>query len=162
MMAGPSIRLPDASCERCQTSTSCQKTARLVADELGIDESHWKIAFQSRVGRQERLKPYTDDNVNQLGATKLDKLYVIFPGFSDDCLETLEEISMQNAGFFSAAVGGELRDIPSLNDSAKPVSVMVQLLTQHASGWPESMPRNDPLAGLQDSLRRALTLGAER
>ena len=140
----------------------CQKTARLVADALGLADTEWKISFQSRVGRQEWLRPYTDETVKQLGAKKLAKLDVICPGFVVDCLETLEEIAMQNAGFFSAAGGGTLRYIAALNDSEDHASMLADLAATHITGWPESLPDHDPLAGKRDSLRLAKVMGAER
>jgi ferrochelatase len=140
----------------------CQKTARLVAEALDLDNNQWMISFQSRVGRQEWLQPYTDETMKKLGAQKLGKLDVICPGFAVDCLETLEEIAMQNAEFFSEAGGGELRYIPCLNDSEKHAMLLTELLLRHASGWPESMPQHNPEIALQDSLRRARSLGADR
>jgi ferrochelatase len=140
----------------------CQKTARMVAETLGLEQRKWKVSFQSRVGRQEWLRPYTDETVKQLGAQKLEKLDVICPGFVVDCLETLEEIAMQNAGFFSAAGGGTLRYIPALNDSDDHATMLAELAATHAAGWPESAPSHDPLAGKFDSLRLAKAMGAER
>jgi ferrochelatase len=138
----------------------CQKTARLVAEALGLDASQWKVSFQSRVGRQQWLQPYTDETVRQLGANKLGRLDVVCPGFAVDCLETLEEIVMQNSEFFLAAGGGELRYIPALNDSEDHGSTLTKLLVRHASGWPESLPHKDTSADLQDILRRARAMGA--
>ena len=75
----------------------CLKTARLVAETLELGDDEWLLAFQSRVGREEWLRPYTDETVERLGKEGLDQLDVVCPGFSTDCLETLEEIAMQNA-----------------------------------------------------------------
>jgi ferrochelatase len=138
----------------------CQKTARLVAEALGLDESQWKISFQSRVGRQHWLQPYTDETVRQLGSKKLRKLDVICPGFAVDCLETLEEIVMQNSEFFLAAGGGELRYVPALNAGDDHSSMLSNLLARHASGWPESSQLQSTTTDLQDSLRRARAMGA--
>ncbi|MEQ9563314.1 MAG: ferrochelatase, partial [Woeseiaceae bacterium] len=138
----------------------CQKTARLVAEALGLDKSQWKISFQSRVGRQQWLQPYTDETVRQLGAKKLGKLDVICPGFAVDCLETLEEIEMQNAEFFVDAGGGELRYVPALNAGDDHASMLASLLARHAAGWPESSQQQTSTAELQDSLRRARAMGA--
>ncbi|HSD68463.1 MAG TPA: ferrochelatase [Woeseiaceae bacterium] len=139
----------------------CQKTARLVATSLGLSDAEWKISFQSRVGRQEWLRPYTDETVKQLGAGKLGKLDVICPGFAVDCLETLEEIAMQNAGFFTAAGGGTLRYIEALNDSDDHASMLADLAITHVAGWPECLPDHDPLVARKDSLRLAKAMGAE-
>ncbi len=140
----------------------CQKTARLVAEALGLADGDWKISFQSRVGKQEWLRPYTDETVKQLGAKKLGKLDVICPGFAVDCLETLEEIAMQNAGFFSVAGGGTLRYIAAQNDCEDHATMLTDLAITHIAGWPESLPNHDPLAGKRDSLRLAKAMGAER
>jgi ferrochelatase len=135
-------------------------TARLVAGELGLDETQWKICFQSRIGRQQWLQPYTDETVRQLGAKNLGKLDVICPGFAVDCLETLEEIAMQNATFFSAAGGGELRYIPALNASDDHATMLAGLIARHAAGWPESSSQQVSATALQDRLRRARAMGA--
>lgn len=138
----------------------CRKTARLVAEELGLQESEWQVSFQSRVGRQQWLQPYTDETVRQLGAKKLGRLDVICPGFAVDCLETLEEIVMQNAGFFSDAGGGTLRYVPALNAGDDHAAMLAGLITRHVSGWPESTSQQASPRGLQDSLRRARAMGA--
>jgi hypothetical protein len=93
----------------------CQKTARLVAESLELDEDCWEVSFQSRLGRAEWLRPYTDDIMKSWGIEKLGKIDVISPGFAADCLETLEEIAMRYASDFTASGGGELRYIPALN-----------------------------------------------
>ena len=113
----------------------CQKTARLLADDLGLGDDEWAISFQSRVGREEWLAPYTDETVTGFGKQGLSRLDVVCPGFSTDCLETLEEIAMQNAGFFSAAGGGSLHYIPSLNERDDHVQFLAALIQQHTGGW---------------------------
>ena len=138
----------------------CQKTARLVAGTLGLADADWLITFQSRVGRQEWLQPYTDETIKALGAQKLGKLDVVCPGFAVDCLETLEEIAMQNAEFFRAAGGGELRYIPSLNDSDEHAALLSRLIIDHSAGWPETLTKYDPQAGLEESQKRARAMGA--
>jgi protoporphyrin/coproporphyrin ferrochelatase len=100
--------------------------------------------------------------VKELGAQKLGKLDIVCPGFAVDCLETLEEIAMQNSEFFAEAGGGELRYIPALNDSDAHAAMLARLVSRHVSGWPEAMPGHDPQAGLQVSRQRALAMGAGR
>ncbi len=86
------------------------------------------VSFQSRVGRERWLHPYTDATVRQLAADGVRKLDVACPGFAVDCLETLEEIAMQNRDFFIAAGGETLRYIPALNDSAEQVDSLAALV----------------------------------
>jgi ferrochelatase len=93
----------------------CLESAQLVAEALGLPDSEWRVSFQSRVGREEWLRPYTDETLQQWGEQRMGKIDVACPGFAVDCLETLEEIAMQNAERFRAAGGGELRYIPALN-----------------------------------------------
>ena len=116
----------------------CQKTGRLLAEALGLGENDWTLSFQSRVGREEWLKPYTDETVKKLGERGVGRLDVICPGFSADCLETLEEIAMQNAEFFTEAGGGSLHYIPALNARDDHVAALTSLIERHARGWPGS------------------------
>jgi protoporphyrin/coproporphyrin ferrochelatase len=102
----------------------CLATAQLVAEALRLGEGSWQVSFQSRVGREEWLRPYTDEVLQQLGGQRMGKIDVLCPGFAVDCLETLEEIAMQNAERFTAAGGGELRYIPALNTRADHVAFL--------------------------------------
>jgi len=112
----------------------CLETGRQLAETLGLaGEDEWKISFQSRVGREEWLRPYTDEVLQEWGEQRMGKIDVICPGFAVDCLETLEEIAMQNAERFAAAGGGELRYIPALNDRDDHVSLLSGLIMTHAS-----------------------------
>lgn len=143
----------------------CQKTARLVAEALDLDDDAWMITFQSRVGRAEWLRPYTDETIQALGAQKLERIDVACPGFSVDCLETLEEIAMQNAEIFRDSGGGELHYIPALNARDDHVEFLSGLVRKHVAGWPESSPDLDAAemaAELERSRRRALEMGAPR
>ncbi|MDJ0711521.1 MAG: ferrochelatase [Woeseiaceae bacterium] len=134
----------------------CHKTARLVAEALELGRDEWTISFQSRVGREEWLKPYTDETVIEFAQQGIDKLDVACPGFSTDCLETLEEIAMQNAEAFEEAGGDALCYIPALNARADHVDCMVGLIERHTAGWPKSAS-GDPA-----SADRAKAMGAER
>ena len=116
----------------------CQKTGRLLAEALELGEGDWTLSFQSRVGREEWLKPYTDESVKKLGESGVGRLDVICPGFSADCLETLEEIAMQNAEFFTEAGGGSLHYIPALNARDDHVAALTNLIERHTRGWPGS------------------------
>jgi len=114
----------------------CQKTGRLVAEALELSEDQWTLSFQSRVGRDEWLRPYTDETVVELAGKGIGRLDVACPGFSADCLETLEEIAMQNAEFFEDAGGEALHYIPALNARADHVDFLTTLIGQHTLGWP--------------------------
>ena len=114
----------------------CQKTGRLVAEALELSEDQWTLSFQSRVGRDEWLRPYTDETVVELAGKGIGRLDVACPGFSADCLETLEEIAIQNAEFFEDAGGDALHYIPALNARADHIDFLATLIGQHALGWP--------------------------
>ncbi|HWX65072.1 MAG TPA: ferrochelatase [Rhodanobacter sp.] len=116
----------------------CQDTARRLRERLQLSGNELLVSFQSRVGRESWLQPYTDTTVRQLAADGVKKLDVACPGFAVDCLETLEEIAMQNRDFFVAAGGETLRYIPALNDSAEQVNSLAALVWRHVRGWPES------------------------
>ncbi len=113
----------------------CQKTAELLAHELELSDKEWMFAFQSRVGRDEWLTPYTDQTVTKLGEQGLSRLDVVCPGFSTDCLETLEEIAMQNAEFFTAAGGGSLHYIGALNARDDHAQFLAELIHENISDW---------------------------
>jgi ferrochelatase len=118
----------------------CLGTARQVTEALGLGEAESQVSFQSRVGREEWLRPYTDEVLQQWGNQRMGKIDVVCPGFAVDCLETLEEIAMQNAERFVAAGGGELRYIPALNTRSDHVSLLSGLVMEHAAGWVDSPP----------------------
>ncbi len=155
----PRQTLLDGDPYHCQ----CQKTGRLVAEKLGLDKDDWMLTFQSRVGRAEWLRPYTDETIEALGADRLGKLDVVCPGFSADCLETLEEIALQNGEAYVEAGGGELRYIPCLNDRDDHIDFLAGLVARHAGGWPETL--TDWSAGevardREGARERALAMGA--
>jgi len=127
------VRLGDPYAEQCQ------RTAQLLRERLQLSEDELIVSFQSRVGRERWLHPYTDATVRQLAADGVRKLDVACPGFAVDCLETLEEIAMQNRDFFTAAGGEALRYIPALNDSVEQVDSLAALVRRHLQGWPESV-----------------------
>ena len=102
----------------------CEKSVRAVVGALGLDENEWLLTYQSRVGREPWLQPYTDETMKKLGSAALQQVQVVCPGFAVDCLETLEEIAMQNLGFFTEAGGGRFHYIPALNDSESHARLM--------------------------------------
>ncbi len=141
----------------------CRKTARLIAESLELSEDEWVVSFQSRVGRAEWLRPYTDDTIAELGRGRLDRLDVVCPGFSADCLETLEEIGIQYAELFKASGGGTLNYIPALNARDDHVAFLARLIERHAGGWPEASSdwSASEVARARDKSReRALAMGA--
>lgn len=143
----------------------CQKTARLAAAELELDEDEWHVAFQSRLGREEWLRPYTDEVIEQWGRDKLGKVDLICPGFAADCLETLEEVAIRYADDFTAAGGAELRYIPALNARDEHVAFLSRMIEKNVAGWPEASPDwslSEVSRRLEKSLQRARAMGAER
>jgi ferrochelatase len=94
----------------------CEQTAQGLARELGLEDHRWLLGFQSRFGREEWLKPYTDETLKAWGEAKLESVDVICPGFAADCLETLDEIDVENREVFEQAGGGRFRYIAALND----------------------------------------------
>jgi len=141
----------------------CHKTARLIAESLELADEDWILSFQSRVGRAEWLRPYTDETVVELGRRRMERLDVVCPGFAADCLETLEEIAMQNAALFKKEGGGTLHYIPALNARDDHVAFLARLIEKHAGGWPESSPdwsASDVARARDKSRQRALAMGA--
>jgi ferrochelatase len=135
------------------------KTARLVAERLSLGEKDWSVSFQSQVGRQEWLRPYTDERLLEFARSGPKRLTLVCPGFATDCLETLEEIALRNRQLFLDA-GGEAYDyVPALNSSDAHVATLTHLIEQHTQGWAERT-RHAP-AEAEATLRRALLNGAQ-
>jgi ferrochelatase len=124
----------------------CHATARLLREALGLSADEAIISFQSRVGRERWLHPYTDETVRELGRAGIKRIDVISPGFAVDCLETLEEIAMQNAEFFIGAGGEALNYVPCLNADAAHVETLTDLVLEHLQGWPEAAEDYDAAA----------------
>ncbi len=115
----------------------CLKTSRLVATELGLTETDYQTTFQSRFGRQEWLKPYTDMTLKGLPAQGVKAVQVICPGFAADCLETLEELAVENRDYFLAAGGERYEYIPCLNSSPQHIAALAIIATEQLTGWLE-------------------------
>ena len=113
----------------------CHKTARLVAEELKIEKEKYRLAFQSRFGREEWLKPYVDEEIIKFAKSGVKKLHIISPGFSADCLETLEELEEENREYFMKAGGEQYKYIPCLNDDQKHLNFISNLVLKHTQGW---------------------------
>ena len=115
----------------------CHKTARLVAEKLHLQETEYKICFQSRFGKEEWLQPYTDKTLEALPSAGVENVQVICPGFSSDCLETIEEIGAENRDIFIKAGGRRFGYIPCLNDSQGHISFLAYLVRRNIAGWVE-------------------------
>ncbi len=141
----------------------CQKTARLVAERLGLGADRWRVAFQSRFGRAEWLQPYTDKTLRQWAHDGVKQVEVICPGFAADCLETLEEIAMQNKETFLAAGGTNLRYIAALNTRADHIAFLADLVERNSHAWLDSS--DDPVRSKERSQatrQRAVAMGAKQ
>lgn len=141
----------------------CHKTARLLAEALGLDKDQYQVAFQSRFGKQEWLKPYLADTLEALGKSKTKRLDVVCPGFSSDCLETLEEIAMEGKGIFQSNGGGEYHYIPALNANEEWIHAMTEIALDNLSGWVTEI-WDEPAAKqvAKDTAERAKALGAKQ
>lgn len=115
----------------------CHKTARLVAEELGLPKDRYVVSFQSLFGKEEWLKPYTDKTMQGMAKSGVRSLDVICPGFSADCLETIEEIDGMNREIFLHAGGERYRYIPALNDRPDHMRFLADLTIRNLQGWVE-------------------------
>lgn len=113
----------------------CQRTGKLLAKALNLDESDYRICFQSRFGRAEWLKPYTAATLEQLGAKHVGRVDAVCPGFVSDCLETLEEIAMEGKTLFMRAGGKAFHYIPCLNERPDWISALADIALDNLKGW---------------------------
>lgn len=113
----------------------CVETTRLLRKALGMSEERLRMTFQSRFGRTEWLKPYTAETVRELARQGVRRIAAITPGFAADCLETLEEIGVENAGYFREAGGERFAAIPCLNDSPDGIAVIEAVARRELGGW---------------------------
>ena len=113
----------------------CAETTALLRKKLKLDDERLIMTFQSRFGTAEWIKPYTDATVKSLAERGVKNLAVITPGFSSDCLETLEEIAMENAEIFRHAGGENFAAIPCLNDTPGGMAVIRDIVTRELKGW---------------------------
>ena len=139
----------------------CQKTGRLLAEALGLEPSQFRLTFQSRFGRTEWLKPYTDKTLAELGRDGVKRVDVVAPGFVADCLETLEELAMEGRTQFLAAGGKEFHYIPALNEHPQWIAALGQIALDNLAGWiSDSWNRDSAEQVQQASKTRALAMGA--
>ncbi len=137
----------------------CHKTGRLLAEALGLNKQQYTITFQSRFGKAKWLQPYTEPTLVAMAQAGTQKVDVMCPGFTGDCLETLEEINMEAREAFLHAGGTEFHYIPCLNDDLGWVSALTAIASQHLGGWPtQTVP---DAAALAQGRQAALTLGAK-
>lgn len=140
----------------------CQKTARLAAARLGLRDDEWTATFQSRFGRAEWLRPYTDETLRGLPRRGARDVQVVCPAFSSDCLETLEEIAVENREIFLRAGGARFGYIPALNDSPAHIEFLTALLRDNIGDWLSHLQKQNAaeVRDLQkqnaESLRRTL------
>ncbi len=137
----------------------CHKTGRLLAERLGLAAADYAVTFQSRFGKQEWLQPYTEPTLRQLAKEGVARVDVTCPGFSVDCLETLEEIAMEGKEAFLSSGGKVFHYIDCLNAEAHWAQGFSRLLTSHLQGWNTTVPA-DPKE-LAQTRERAKALGAE-
>ncbi len=113
----------------------CRTTAALLAQELGIGADDYFLSFQSRLGPVEWLRPYTDQTVEEWGREKRASVQALCPGFSGDCLETVDEVGREARHTFQEAGGGSFSYIPALNDRADHLQALTQILLEAMQGW---------------------------
>jgi len=106
----------------------CRQSIESIVAALGLEKDEWLLTYQSRVGREPWLQPYTDISLQELAESGVKHVQVVCPGFAVDCLETLEEIAIQNRERFVAAGGEKLEYIPALNDSEQHADLMLELV----------------------------------
>ncbi|MDD5404494.1 MAG: ferrochelatase [Sulfuricella sp.] len=135
----------------------CQKTGRLLAEALGLAQDQYQVTFQSRFGRAAWLQPYTAQTMKDLGKAGCGRVDVICPGFSADCLETLEEIAIECKADFLNAGGQEFHYIPCLNERDDWLRALSELVLKHLQGWNENAA---PPESAKKSRERALAMGA--
>ena len=116
----------------------CQKTARLLAERLTLRPEQYSVTFQSRFGRAPWVQPYTDERIRALGASGLETLDVLCPGFAADCLETLEEVSLRYKAEFLNAGGRAFHYIPALNADAAHIQALTDIIERNLAGWQTS------------------------
>jgi len=148
----------------------CHKTARLLAEALGLGQGDYVVTFQSRLGRAKWLEPYTEPTVKKLAAQGIKRIDAICPGFAADNLETLEEIAMEAKDAFIGAGGEQFNFIDCLNDRPDWISALADLSLRHLQGWPGvasgvGAPSPAPIAAPTPAecaaqRQRALALGA--
>jgi ferrochelatase len=141
----------------------CQKTARMLAAALRLTPEQYSVTFQSRFGKAEWLQPYTLPTVEQLARSGVNRVDLICPGFTSDCLETLEEIGIEVRHAFEAAGGQQFHYIACLNEAPAWIGALAEIAEQHLIGWPTMMTPSQREAERKDAQigrASAIKLGA--
>jgi protoporphyrin/coproporphyrin ferrochelatase len=155
----PKFHLMKGDAYHCE----CHKTARLLAESLGLNGNQYQVAFQSRFGKQEWLKPYLATTLESFGKSKTKRLDVVCPGFSSDCLETLEEIAMEGKVIFQSNGGGEYHYIPALNENDGWIHAMADIALENLGGWVSAdWDKASAKQAELDTAARAKALGAKQ
>ena len=136
----------------------CHQTGRLLAQELGLSKEQYVVSFQSRFGKAEWIKPYTTATLLELGKQQTKRVDVVCPGFTADCLETLEEIAQEGKEDFQHAGGGEYHYIPCLNERNDWINALTDLVMENLHGW----LKQPDAAALEQSRLRALAMNAKQ
>jgi protoporphyrin/coproporphyrin ferrochelatase len=136
----------------------CHKTARLLAEALGLSKDEVHVTFQSRFGKARWLEPYTEPTLVQLAGSGVKRVDVMCPGFVADCLETLEEIDQEARAAFLGAGGQQFEYIPCLNAAPAWVAALAGVAEQHLAGWDTRITTTEPVLATQRE--RALARGA--
>lgn len=136
----------------------CHKTGRLLAEALELSKEEYQVCFQSRFGKAEWLQPYFAPTLEALGQQKTERVDVICPGFSSDCLETLEEIAMEGKETFLHAGGKEFHYIPALNERDAWIHALSDIAQQHLQGW----TLTHDAAEAEQSRLRAAAMGSKK
>src|SRR5450830_35148 len=140
----------------------CHKTGRLLAEALGLSKDQYIVCFQSRFGKAEWLKPYLAPTLEALGKQKTKRIDVVCPGFSSDCLETLEEIAMEGKASFLQNGGGEFHYIPALNEREDWIHEMCDIALENLQGWvSKDWDANASKLAAEQTKVRAISLGAK-
>jgi protoporphyrin/coproporphyrin ferrochelatase len=122
----------------------CYKTARLLANALGLHKDYYQLSFQSRLGRAKWLQPYTEPTLEKLAKHK-NRVDLICPGFASDCLETLEEIAMEGKETFISHGGKQFEYIPCLNDSSAGMNAILAIIEEHMHGFANTDKKSEQL-----------------
>ncbi len=139
----------------------CHKTGRLLAQRLGLGQDQVTLSFQSRFGKAKWLEPYTEPTLQALARRGVKRVDVACPGFTSDCLETLEEIAQEGRDAFLEAGGEQFRYIPCLNADPAWIGALGAIALRHLGGWPTRLAEQPQPAALAGQRERALAMGAQ-
>ena len=139
----------------------CYKTARLVAEKLRLKSNEYMLCFQSRFGKSPWLQPYTDKTLESLPSQGVKNVQIVCPGFSSDCVETLEEIDQENREIFINAGGSEFGYIPCLNDTDEHIDALMAIIERNTKDWVEKLGMNNTAKNSKQTSQLAQNLKAK-